>query len=399
MLPPSYQQTLCAHLSESQYLSLQLLLMLIQCHRQVSLSFLASVFPQPIQYRSRKRNLQRFLALPQLHLKLLWFPLVKYWLRQAKTGTGLNRAQRRQLQTLKHQACGDWLIAIDRTEWKGRNVFMVSLVWGRHALPLYWEVLAHSGNSNLKTQKRLLKATLPLFKGQSVVVLGDREFHSPKFAHWLDHQGVRFALRQKKSLQMCESLEHPYQELKTLGFKPGMARFYASVWCNKHDSLGPFNLAAYWKRKYRGKGPKEPWYILTNLNDLETTLAVYRARWGIEQLFKDCKSGGYNLESTKVNQTRFMALVLLIAIAYSLATFKGQTIRGQRLDVYVARLQQHQDKTLRQSEFSLALYGQRWLYAMALWQDWAFELMALKPHKRLFFQRGLNALSLIEGAA
>ena len=113
-----------------------------------------------------------------------------------------------------------------------------------------------------------------------------------------------------------------------------MARFYQDVWCNKHDSLGPFNLAAYWKRKYRGKGPKEPWYILTNLPDLKTALMVYRARWGIEQLFKDCKSGGYNLEGSKVSQPRFMALVLLIAIAYSLATFKGQAIRTQHLDVY-----------------------------------------------------------------
>jgi len=398
MLPPSYQRTLRAHLSESQYLSLQLLLMLIQCHRQVSLSFLASVFPQPIQYQSRKRNLQRFLSLPQLNLKLLWFPLVKYWLRQAKTGCGLNRAQRRQLKQLKHRPSGYWLIAIDRTEWKGRNVFMVSLVWGRHALPLYWEVLDHRGNSNLRTQKRLLQAILPLFKGYPALVLGDREFHSPKLAHWLENKGIKFALRQKKSLHFRESTELPYQELKTLGFKPGMTRFYQGVWCNKQDSLGPFNLAAYWKRKYRGKGPKDPWYILTNLPDLKTALAVYRARWGIEQLFKDCKSGGYNLESTKVSQPRFMALVLLIAIAYSLATFKGQAIRTQKLDVYAARLQEHQDKASRQSEFSVGLYGQRWLYAMALWQDWAFQLMALKPHKRLFFRRGLNALSLIQKA-
>ena len=201
------------------------------------------------------------------------------------------------------------------------------------------------------------------------MVLGDREFHRPKFAHWLESKGVKFALRQKKSLHICESLEHPYHELKTLGFKPGMTRFYQGIWCNKHDSLGPFNLAAYWKRKYRGKGPKKPWYILTNLSDLKTALAVYRARWGIEQLFKDYKSGGYKLESTQVSLPRFLALVLIIATAYSLATFGGQAIRNQNLNVYAARLQEHRDRTLRQSNFSIGLYGQRWLYAMALWKD------------------------------
>jgi len=78
MFPAFYQTTLRAQLNESQYLSLQLLLLLLQAHRQVKLSLLASAFPQPIQYRSRKRNLQRFLMLPQLSIKLLWFPLLKY---------------------------------------------------------------------------------------------------------------------------------------------------------------------------------------------------------------------------------------------------------------------------------------------------------------------------------
>jgi hypothetical protein len=35
----------------------------------------------------------------------------------------------------------------------------------------------------------------------------------------------------------------------------------------------PLNLAVYWKRRYRGKGPKEPWYILTNLPHLATRIS------------------------------------------------------------------------------------------------------------------------------
>ena len=86
-------------------------------------------------------------------------------------------------------------MAIDRTQWQQRNVFMVSLVWGTHALPLYWEVLPQRGNSDLRTQQRLLKTVLPLFKNYPVLVLGDREFHSPKLAEWLDSRGVAFVLR------------------------------------------------------------------------------------------------------------------------------------------------------------------------------------------------------------
>jgi hypothetical protein len=42
----------------------------------------------------------------------------------------MNRAQRRRLRKLKSQKFGYWLVAINRTQWQERNVFMVSLVWG-----------------------------------------------------------------------------------------------------------------------------------------------------------------------------------------------------------------------------------------------------------------------------
>jgi len=68
-------------------------------------------------------------------------------------------------------------------EWKGRNLFMVTLIWGTHALPLYWEILNHVGNSNLQIQKQLINPAIKLLKKCRIVVLTDREFHSPKQSH------------------------------------------------------------------------------------------------------------------------------------------------------------------------------------------------------------------------
>ena len=158
MLPPFYQTTLRKHLSESQYLMLELLLLMIQSHRTVRLSTLASLFPQPIKKESRERSLQRFLILPKLGVKLLWFPLVKYWIRQTETGKNLNHhQQRRKLKRLRRKKKGFWVIAIDRTRWKDQNMFVACLIWGQHALPLYYEEIGHDGNSNLAQQKRLLR--------------------------------------------------------------------------------------------------------------------------------------------------------------------------------------------------------------------------------------------------
>jgi hypothetical protein len=39
----------------------------------------------------------------------------------------------------------------------------------------------------------------------------------------------------------------------------------------------------------------EKWY---NLGTLPEAIAAYKQRMGIEEMFRDCKTGGYNLEST-----------------------------------------------------------------------------------------------------
>ena len=398
MLPSFYQTLLRRHLSESQYLTLELLLLLIQTHRCVTLSKLAGVFPQPIKKKSRIRNLQRFLSLPQLSIKLLWFPLLKYWIRQVENGTALNHQQRRHLKKLKSKHSGFWIVAIDRTQWKQHNVFMASLIWGTHALPLYFEEVGHKGNSDLICQRRLIQQVLRLFKSKKyqVLILGDREFHSPKLAEWLESKQVSFCLRQRKSLHFKTDFDSAYEKVGNQGFKPGQSAFYPHVFCNKEDGIGPMNLAVYWKQKYRGKGPKEPWYILSNLPTLKQILTIYRARWGIEQMFKDMKTSGYHLENTQVNETRFFALLLLVIMAYTLTTLYGKRLRDIKVDDYAARIKEYSKEPPRTSDFHVGLYGYAWIFSMTLWADLVMPLLALKPHKRLYFQRGFNALSLMK---
>jgi hypothetical protein len=139
MLPSFYQACLQANLSEASYLTLQIVILLLQSHRIVQLEKLAALFPQPITFESRRRNLQRFLKLPQLNVKLLWFPLIKQIVKLEFSGKNKNREQRRRLQKLKQ--AGRLLVVIDRTDWKGRNLFVASVICGRRALPVSWVLL------------------------------------------------------------------------------------------------------------------------------------------------------------------------------------------------------------------------------------------------------------------
>ena len=46
--------------------------------------------------------------------------------------------------------------------------------------------------------------------------------------------------------------------------------------------------------------PKEGWFILTNFDKLEVAISAYKRRFDIEEMFRDFKKGGYNLEETNV---------------------------------------------------------------------------------------------------
>lgn len=396
MFPTFYQTCLQANLTEAQYLTLQLLVLLLQTHRKVCLSQLATLFPQPIKYESRLRNLQRFLYLPNFTVKLIWFPIVKCIIKQQFRDHKMNRAQRRHKKKLTHH--GYLLLAIDRTQWRERNVFVISLIWDNHALPVYWECLEKKGNSNFAKQKSLLSPVLKMLRPYPVVVLGDREFHSVKLGNWLDERDVKFALRQKRSTHIQEEGQD-FLALNEIEIKPGQTKFLRGINCTATHKIGSFNLGVTWKRKYRGKGPKDPWYILTNLDSLEMVLAFYKSRWGIESMFKDCKTGGYNLEKTWVNKRRFLAIVLLVAIAYSLATFYGESLQKMGVRKYVCRTTESNRAVERHSHFWIGLYGHLWADTMDSWPDLMMRLISLKPHKQRFFQQGFKALSIIQSTS
>jgi len=65
---------------------------------------------------------------------------------------------------------------------------------------------------------------------------------------------------------------------------------------------------------------------MTNLPDLESAILSYK-KFGIEEMFRDFKSGGYKLEGTNVTGERLVVMVLLIAIAYTTATMQGRKIK------------------------------------------------------------------------
>ncbi|MBN3939162.1 MAG: IS4 family transposase [Nostoc sp. NMS9] len=380
MLPKFYQNCFQNLLTPTQYKMLEILLMLLQFHKTVTIEKLATVFPQPIKFESRRRSIQRFLLLPQLSIQYLWFPLIKRWVKNSRP-------------PLKKQL----IFAKDRTQWRCENVFVISLIEQKRAIPVYWLLLPKKGCSNLGEQKKLIRPLLRLFKGYQILVLGDREFHSIKLANWLHYKGIDFVLRQKQGTYIRQE-NQSYQRLQSLGLNPGISFFLEGIQATKQKGFAKFNIAGYYKRKYRGKVEPTGWFLLTNLDNLSKAIKVFKLRSGIEAMFKDCKTGGYNLESTSADGQRLMALILLIAIAYTCAILAGRNSRSLGMQKYVGRLKELRRLHRRHSAFWVGLYGQLWVGAMEFWADLAHDLMRLKPSKLPHFQQGLRAMSLIQSA-
>ena len=380
MLPTFYQTHLQKQLTQVQFMLLTILLNVIHSEKQVRLERLARVFPYPITTESRRRKLQRFLDLPHLTIALIWFPLIAYWL---TTFCSVG-------QTLS--------VAIDRSQWGCINLFTIALIWQKRAIPLYWCLLPKLGNSNLPEQTLALQQVLPLFKEYKVIVLGDREFCSVDLGNWLKTMGVSFCLRLKKN-HCIETENLIWQRLDELGVVPGTSLYFQGVRVRKTRPVVGFDIACKWKRNYQGLKAKDAWFILTDLGSLPVAITAYKKRMGIEEMFRDCKTGGYNLEGSGLKGDRLIKIILLMALVYSSAIFQGTEIQKKQVQKYVSRRKDKRQEYRRRSIFGIGQDAEEWANYLDRYSLEVQELMKLNRNKRRFYQQGIRAATWIRSSS
>lgn len=370
-----YQTHLESQLSARDYIFLQILINVLQAVKKVSIEALANALPIPITFESRRKKLQRFLSLPNFTIKDIWTVIVKEWLSETFE----------KKEVVK--------VAIDRTNWGLINILMVVVIWKKRAIPIYFELLGKLGSSNLEEQTAILSKSIGIFKDYKICVLGDREFCSVKLANWLSEKKISFCLRLKKT-NFVEKEAGIWTELSELGLYEGTSIFLEGVKVTKTKNIKGFNVVCKWKRKVSGFSQKEGWFILTDLT-LKLAIERYRQRFDIEEMFRDFKTGGYNLESTKVSGERLIALLLLISLAYLSATIEGQLIKQKGIQKYVGRVKETGRTERRHSCFYVGLYGHTWVNFVSNCGALVEELLKLAPNKLTYYQRGKRAMQLV----
>jgi len=379
MIPKLYHAHLSKKLTHSNYLLTILLIQVVQSIKQVTLESMATKLAIPIKFESRRKKIQRFLSEDEWTLDNIWFSLVIDWI---KGSVKQNKVV---------------YLAIDRTKWQSNNILMVSMIWRKRAIPIYWKMLDKQGNSTLENQQFVLTPVFDALSDYKLIVLGDREFCSVTLGNWLKEKKVDFCLRLKKNV--CIKIEEElWAELKMLGLEPGNSFFNQEVTIRKTAPIRGFNLAGKWLGKYRNITTKEPWYILTSLADIQAAVDAYAKRFGIEEMFRDFKGGGYNLERTNLTGERLSKLLILLSLAYLKSIIQGREIKSKQVQEYLSRKTENYRKYARHSTFYIGLWGESWVDSMfSNWQV-VVELMSLSPHKLPNYQQGIRAMRLILSA-
>ena len=194
------------------------------------------------------------------------------------------------------------------------QMVMVSLRVGGRALPLAWRVKKTSGAIGFAEQRAALDRVAALLPaGVRPVLMGDRFYGSPALIAWCRAQSWGWRLRLKQDLlvfedggetTLAECLSRGEHLLRAVELTEQRARTNVAM---VHEA-----------------GHPEPWIIALSQTPSVHTAFDYGLRWGIEALFSDFKTRGFDLETSQIERTdRRDRLILVLALALHWAVSTG----------------------------------------------------------------------------
>ena len=140
--------------------------------------------------------------------------------------------------------------------------------------------------------------------------------------------GVDLAYTSKKNQKL--QTQKGFITPKTLPLSPGKALLFSRS-LNFGKGLEHISLSAGW-----AIGSREPWYVLSEDAASREVFMDYSRRFGIEEGFRDEKSGGCNLEEGCIRDAKKLErLLLVISTAQIVAVSEGVsvTLAGEREEV------------------------------------------------------------------
>jgi DDE family transposase len=295
----------------------------------------ASAMPVNTKQQRKIQRLRRLLDNAKLTATDVYQPVV----RQALTG-------------LRRQRVHLLLDRVVLTE--TQNVLVVSLGFRRRSVPLVWRILPHQGSSNLTHQQKLLRQAAKLLPtGVRITVHADSAFRSQVLFDWIRRRRWNAILGIRGNVLVTTDPAQAGQPLTDWVPDRDSVAYLTEVWLTE-ACCGPRNILAWWDKNDRGV--LTCYAVMTNLPATWQTYRTGSRRMGIETMFRDWQSGGFDLGKTRItNHDRFDRLIILVCLVYLGFVSVGRWLvkRGYR-----TLLDAGASDAWQQSLFSLAIAWQ-----------------------------------------
>jgi hypothetical protein len=219
---------------------------------------------------------------------------------------------------LIEQVCqmGEIIILMMDQSKMGENLecLMVSIRVGERALPLLWRVKETQGNIGYETQKELLDAVIAMLPtGVQIILMADRFYGGASLVKWCQAHKWGYRIRLKGNLHM----NHQGGLLVTGEcLKMGLTQIEGAKFNGTNVET---NIGIIFE-----EGHPEPWIIAMDCKPNKYTTLDYGMRWGIEPMFSDYKSRGFEIRKTHlIHSDRLERLILVMSIALYWAVSTG----------------------------------------------------------------------------
>lgn len=218
------------------------------------------------------------------------------------------------LKTYKNHSKKVYII-FDHTTIEDKFVILqFSLKIGKRAVPLWYKVFKYKedGNKNFKHVKEGLRFIHSIITpyNYKVIILADRGFKSVDLFKFIDEDlNWEYCIRCTKDLGISIDGRDKIKKLEDISPLKGKAKHFYNI---KLTSQGyNCNMSVC-----KSEGSEDTWFIANNLKE-PLAIREYKKRFDIEEMFKDFKSGGFNLEDTwSLNIHYIRMLYFCISIAY-----------------------------------------------------------------------------------
>lgn len=198
-------------------------------------------------------------------------------------------------------------------------ILVASVLFHGKAIPIYFSIRNYPKKEGQYDQKKMELAFIRALKHNlsnqyRYVILADRGFGNDRFMKQCQGVGFNYIIRLEPNLKI--------KYKNKLGI---MSKLLQGNGKYEVEVISWNKTVIVFRNEHEGK----IWYIVTTLTEMEQPEGIkhYRKRFGIEKLFQDLKSSGFDIEQTKIRKyMRFKRLFFLCCLAYSLLLLLGEII-------------------------------------------------------------------------